>query len=65
MSKYVANPQFELNTPKKSITYEIMHMDMVVAMVSTLGQAKILNEQFMPYDMYLEEAVSFRTTIKR
>lgn len=59
MSKYVVNPQFELNTPKKSITYEIMHMDKVVAMVSTLGQAKILNEQFMPYDMYLEESNDF------
>lgn len=28
-------------------------MDKVVATVSTLGQAKILNEQFMPYDMYI------------
>ena len=59
MSKYVVNPQFELNTPKKSITYEIMHMDKVVATISTLGQAKILNEQFMPYDMYLEESNDF------
>ena len=59
MSKYVVNPQFELNTPKKSITYEIMHMDKVVATVSTLGQAKVLNEQFMPYDMYLEESNDF------
>ena len=59
MSKYVVNPRFELNTPKKSITYEIMHMDKVVATISTLGQAKILNEQFMPYDMYLEESNDF------
>lgn len=59
MSKYVVNPQFELNTPKKSITYEIMHMDKVVATVSTLGQAKVLNEQFMPYDLYLEESNDF------
>lgn len=59
MSKYVLNPQFELNTPKKSVTYEIMHMDKVVATVSTLGQARILNEQFMPYDMYLEESNDF------
>ena len=59
MSKYVVKPQFELNTPKKSITYEIMHMDKVVATVSTLGQAKILDEQFMPYDMYLEESYDF------
>ena len=59
MSKYVLNPQFELNTPKKSVTYEIMHMDKVVAVVSTLGQVRILNEQFMPYDMYLEESSDF------
>lgn len=59
MSKYVVNPQFELNTPKKSITYEIMHMDKVVATISTLGQAKILNKQFMPHDMYLEESNDF------
>lgn len=59
MSKYVVNPRFELNTPKKSVTYEIMHMDKIVATVSALGQAKILNEQFMPYDMYLEESNDF------
>ena len=59
MGKYVLNPQFELNTPQKSVTYEIMHMDKVVATVSTLGQARILNEQFMPYDMYLEESNDF------
>lgn len=59
MSKYIANPQFELNTDKKSITYEIMHMDKVVATISTLGQAKVINEQFMPYDLYLEESSDF------
>lgn len=59
MSKYVVNPQFELNISKKSITYEIMHMNRVVATVSTLGQAKIFNEQFMPYDMYFEESNDF------
>ena len=56
MSKYVINPQFELNTPKKYVTYEIMHMDRTVAAVSTLGQVKILDEQFMPYDIYLRKA---------
>lgn len=59
MSKYVVNPRFELNTSKKTITYEIMHMDKAVATVSALGQARILNEQFMPYDMYLEESSDF------
>lgn len=59
MSKYIVNPQFELNTAKKTITYEIMHMDKVVATISTLGEAKILNKQFMPYDMYFEESSNF------
>ncbi len=59
MSKYVINPQFELNTPKKYVTYEILHMDRTVATVSTLGQVKILDEQFMPYDVYLEESNDF------
>lgn len=59
MSKYVVNPRFELNTSKTAITYEIMHMNNVVATVSTLGRAKILNEKFMPYDMYLEDSNDF------
>ena len=59
MSKYVINPQFELNTPKKHVTYEIMHMDRTVAAVSTQGQVKLLGEQFMPYDIYLEESNDF------
>lgn len=59
MSKYVINPQFELNTPKKHVTYEIMHMDRMVAAVSTLGHVKLLDEQFMPYDIYLEESNEF------
>lgn len=59
MSKYVISPQFELNTPKKHVTYEIMHMDRTVAAVSTQGQVKLLNEQFMPYDIYLEESNDF------
>lgn len=59
MSKYVLNPQFELNTPKKHITYEIMHMDRAVAVVSALGQAELFDAQFMPYDIYLEESDDF------
>ena len=59
MSKYVVKPQFELNATKEPSIYEIMHMDKVVATISTLGQAKILNGQFMPYDMYLEESSEF------
>lgn len=40
---------------KKSITYEIMHMEKVVATISTTGRVQILDENFMPYDLYLEE----------
>ena len=63
MSKYVLNPRFELNTPKKTDAYEIMHMDKVVAAVTVHGQAKILNKPFMPYDMYLEEGNDFDTQL--
>ena len=34
--------------------YEIMHMEKIVAALSSSGDAEILNEQFMPYDLYLE-----------
>lgn len=59
MGKYILNPRFELNTSPKSITYEIMHMDKIVASISTIGQARIITEKFMPYDMYLEEGSDF------
>lgn len=34
--------------------YEIMHMEKVVANISTIGRVEIFNEKFMPYDLYLE-----------
>lgn len=37
------------------IVYEIMHMERMVAAVSSTGKAKILEEAFMPYDLYLEQ----------
>ena len=41
---------------KKSTTvYEIMHMERVVAKFSTNGKVKILDERFLPYDLYFEE----------
>ena len=59
MSEYDVAPRLEPNTPKKSITYEIMHMEKVMASVSTLGQVQIFNAQFLPYDIYLEESDEF------
>ncbi len=38
-----------------TVIYEVMHMEKIVATVSTIGKAKIINEKFMPYDLYLEE----------
>lgn len=35
--------------------YEIMHMEKVVATVSTVGNVTIIDETFMPYDLYLEK----------
>ena len=39
---------------RSKMTYEIMHMEKVIARVSTNGKVEILNEQFLPYDLYLE-----------
>ena len=36
-------------------SYQIMHMEKPVATVSLAGEAEIINEKFMPYDLYLEE----------
>lgn len=41
----------------ESSIYEIMHMETVVAGISTIGQANVYREDFMPYDLYLEEVV--------
>ena len=35
--------------------YEIMHMERIVASISTSGTVQIFQEQFMPYDFFLEE----------
>lgn len=32
-----------------------MHMEKVVVMISSIGKAEIINEKFMPYDLYLEK----------
>ena len=39
----------------KSDVFKIMHMEKVVARISSNGKAKIFQEKFMPYDLYLEE----------
>ena len=36
---------------KNKITYQIMHMDQITAQIDTLGKARILKEQFLPYDL--------------
>lgn len=40
---------------KQSESYEVMHMEKIVARFSLNGKVKILNEKFMPYDLYLED----------
>lgn len=51
--------QFERNNAQETVVYEIMHMEKVMASVSTLGQVQIFNAQFLPYDIYLEESDEF------
>ncbi len=56
------DPIFELNTSNVLSTrgnaevYEIMHMERIVARISLRGNVEILDADFMPYDLYLEQA---------
>lgn len=34
--------------------YELMHLEKIIAIISATGRVEILDEQFMPYDLYLE-----------
>lgn len=45
------------------ICYEIMHGEKKVAEINTRGEAFVLNEKFMPYDLYLEDERDFDTLI--
>lgn len=49
------NPTVSPSQKRESIVYEIMHMEKIVADVSTVGRVNIYNELFMPYDLYLEK----------
>lgn len=56
------------NLPRKKqknelLCYELMHGDKKVAEINTRGEAVILNEDFLPYDLYLEEEKDFDTLI--
>lgn len=53
--RFVLDSNPELGKRKQTEKYEIMHMEKVVAKVSTSGDSHICQEQFMPYDLYLEE----------
>ena len=43
--------------------YEIMHMERKVASISTSGNVRIFQEQFMPYDLFLEEDEDIDTLV--
>lgn len=45
------------------IHYSIMHGDKTVAEINTRGEATVLNERFIPYDLYLENERDFDTLI--
>ena len=53
----------EQNASYGTTVYEIMHMEKTVASVSTLGQVQIVNAQFLPYDIFLEESDEFEDRI--
>lgn len=43
--------------------YDIMHGERKVAEINTRGEATVLNERFIPYDLYLEDERDFDTLI--
>ena len=45
------------------ICYDIMHGERKVAEINTRGEAAVFDEQFLPYDLYLEEDKDFDTLI--
>lgn len=45
------------------INYEIMHGNILVAEINTLGQATVWDEKFCPYDLYLEQDKDFDALI--
>ena len=51
------------NKKKEEIVYEIMHMERCVANIAANGKATILDEVFMPYDLYFEEDDDFDVRI--
>lgn len=58
------NIELNDNAPKinRSITcYEIMHGEKKVAEINSQGMASVLNDRFMPYDLYLEDERDFDT----
>ena len=61
MNRHMGELNCELNTNTDSdhrrrvMVYEVLHMEQVVARVSSSGMVEILNHQFMPYDLYLEQ----------
>ena len=42
-----------------SVTYQIMHKERVVATITDKGKACILDADFLPYDLWLEEEMDF------
>ena len=37
------------------ICYEVMHMEKIVATISSIGKVNVVDAKFMPYDLYLEK----------
>ena len=50
------NSNIVIEKKRQVENYEIMHMEKKVACISTTGNARIFQEQFMPYDLFLEES---------
>ena len=48
---------------KQHITYEIMHLDKVVAQLSSSGDARVFMHSFMSYDLWFDEDKDIDTLV--
>lgn len=53
--EFVLHSNPDVGKRKQVEKYEVMHKENVVADISTSGEVDIFLEQFMPYDLYLEQ----------
>lgn len=57
------NQNREIPQPAGRAVYEVMHGDRLVCRVDSSGRSEVLQQAYMPYDLYLEEAEDIDTLV--